>query len=107
MDRKSLLGKRIKQIRTIRRLSQEGLAEKAGISTQYISNIERGKENPTLDLLFALGDALKVRLAELCDYEGIEKVDRRKLASTIRELIQAAEPERLNTAIKVLKAVLR
>jgi transcriptional regulator with XRE-family HTH domain len=106
MDRKSLLGKRIKQLRKLRRLSQEDLAEKAGISAQYVSNIERGKENPTLDLLFGLADSLKVSLALLCDFQAVQEMDRGKLRATVRELVMSAEPEQLKTALRVLRAVL-
>jgi transcriptional regulator with XRE-family HTH domain len=59
MDRKELLGRRIQELRKARKLSQEAVAERAGISTQYVSNIERGKENPTLDMLFTLADTLR------------------------------------------------
>lgn len=107
MDRKVLLGKRIREIRKIRKLSQEALAERAGISAQYVSNIERGKENPTLDMLFTLADALKVTLAEMCDYETVQTMDRQRLHSLLRDLLKTADPERLRTAVKILKVVLR
>jgi len=106
MDKKNLLGARIKQIRKSRRLSQEVLAERAGISAQYVSNIERGRENPTLDLLFRLADALKVSLADMCDFEGAE-TDPRKIQAAIRQLLKTADRERLQVAVKVLKDVLR
>ena len=60
MDRKVLLGRRIREIRDMRRLSQETLAEKMGANATYLSSIERGKENPTLDFLLNLSDALDV-----------------------------------------------
>ena len=107
MDRKALFGKKIQTIRKARGLSQEALAERAGISAQYVSNIERGKENPTLDMLFLLCDALKVVFAEMCDYEPIAQMDRRRLEGVLRELLKTAQPEQLKTAVKVLKAVLR
>ncbi len=91
----------------MRRLSQETLAERAGISAQYVSNIERGTENPTLDLLFSLTDALKVGLAEMCDYEDVEKMDLKTLQARLSKVLKAAEPEGLKTALKVLKAVVR
>lgn len=43
---KSLLGKRIKEIRKKRGLTQEKLAELAGIETPSLSNIENGKNYP-------------------------------------------------------------
>ena len=105
MDKKRLLGARIKEIRRRQRLSQEKLAERAGISAQYISNIERGRENPTLDLLLRLADALKVSLGSMCDFESLE--DRRKVRAAIQQMLRTGDPERLRVAFKVLKDVLR
>jgi len=104
-DRKILLGARIKEIRRKRGLSQEKLAERAGISAQYVSNIERGKENPTLDMFFVLADALRVPLGHMCDFEA-EGLGPAKTRSTIQQLIKTSDQERLTVAMKVLKAVL-
>jgi transcriptional regulator with XRE-family HTH domain len=106
MDRKQRLGLRLKELRKLRKLSQEELAERASISTQYVSNIERGKENPTLDLLFKLAGALTVSLAEMCDFEA-EGVNQKQMEQAIREMLRAADPERLRIALKALKAILR
>jgi transcriptional regulator with XRE-family HTH domain len=106
MDRKRLLGTRIKALRKLRKLSQEDLAERAAISPQYVSNIERGKENPTLDLLFKLADALKVSLGDLCDFEA-EGMNQKQAGQAIRELLRSADSDRLKSALRVLKAVLR
>jgi transcriptional regulator with XRE-family HTH domain len=84
-------------------LSQEKLAERAGISAQYVSNIERGTENPTLDLLLRLAEALKVSLGEMCDVESVEEMDQRKLRSTVSEMVRRADPERLKLALRMLK----
>ena len=105
MDKKRLLGARIKQIRKRLRLSQEKLAERAGISAQYISNIERGRENPTLDLLLRLADSLRVSLSDMCDFESLE--DRRKVRAAIQQMLKTGDPERLRMAFRVLKDVLR
>lgn len=43
-----------------RRLSQETLAAKAGLSVSYISMLERGQRAPPLDTLEALARALAV-----------------------------------------------
>ena len=75
MDKKSLLGKRIREIRKSQGISQEQLSERAGISAQYVSNIERGKENPTLDLLLRLAEALRVALGQMCDFETVEDMN--------------------------------
>jgi transcriptional regulator with XRE-family HTH domain len=46
-------------------LSQEKLAEKADLNTTYISDVERGVENISLDALIRIATALKVSLADL------------------------------------------
>ena len=108
MDKKALLGRRIGYLRKRRRgLSQEELAERAGISPQYVSNIERGNENPTLDILFKLADALKVSFGELCDFDVIDDMDEKKLRSAIRDLVAIKDAVQLKSALRVLKAVLR
>lgn len=45
-----------------RGISMTRLAEKAGLSQQMISYIERGMRNPTLDVLLRISDALEIRL---------------------------------------------
>ncbi len=104
MDKKRLLGARIKEIRRRQRLSQEKLAERAGISAQYVSNIERGRENPTLDMLLRLADSLRVSLGGMCDYESME--DQRKVRAAIQQMLRTGDVERLRVAFKVLKGVL-
>ena len=86
-------------------MSQEKLAERAGISAQYVSNIERGVENPTLNLLLRLAEALKVTLGEMCDVESVEEMDQRKVRSAVSEMLKKADPERLRLALKVLKSL--
>ena len=62
---KNLLGKRIKEIRKKRGLTQERLAERAGIEAPSLSNIENGKIYPNNETLEKLSDALNVRPYEL------------------------------------------
>ena len=45
--------------------SQEAFAHHAGLYRTYISSIERGRRNPTLDVIVKLAHALEIRPAEL------------------------------------------
>ena len=64
---KKLIGKRIKHRREVSGLSQEQLAEKAGISRSLISAIEAPglAKSFSLDVFFDLADALDIDPADL------------------------------------------
>ena len=55
----------LKKGRIRRKLSQESLAAKAGLSVSYISMLERGQRSPPLDTLEQLARALGTRVADL------------------------------------------
>ncbi len=58
MDMRLLVGRNAKRIRIARGLTQEELAERSGFSQQYLSDLERGRRNPTLVTLWELAQAL-------------------------------------------------
>jgi transcriptional regulator with XRE-family HTH domain len=60
-----LLGKLISRHRIAKLLSQEQLAELAGIHRTYISQIERGLKSPTLEVLIRIATALDLRTSSL------------------------------------------
>jgi transcriptional regulator with XRE-family HTH domain len=55
-------GQAVRRHRELVRLSQEDLADRARLDRTYVSGIERGKRNPTLDVLQRLSTALGVDL---------------------------------------------
>jgi transcriptional regulator with XRE-family HTH domain len=64
-------GSVIRSLREDRGVSQEDLAAAAGIHTTYLSGIERGRRNPSWDVVVALAAALNLTLAELVEqYEA-------------------------------------
>lgn len=54
------IGKRIAQRRMHAHIKQTTLAETVGISNNYLSSIERGKERPSLEILINICNALQV-----------------------------------------------
>lgn len=51
-------GAAVRRHRELMRLSQEELADRAGLDRTYVSGIERGRRNPTLLIVQRLSDAL-------------------------------------------------
>jgi transcriptional regulator with XRE-family HTH domain len=52
-------GKRVRQLRLASHLTQEGLAERAGLHPTYIGGIERGERNVGFDNLLKIARALR------------------------------------------------
>lgn len=60
-----VLGKKIRTIREASGQSQVNLAQAAGISQGYLSQLEAGEREPTLSIAARLAQALKISLDEL------------------------------------------
>lgn len=100
-----MIGARIKDIRNKQGITQEQLSERVGINTKYLSSIERGKENPTLNTLLKLTQSLDVNLDEIFSNLQIEDPAKRK--SLIISLLDEADDEQLKLAYKILSAVIK
>ncbi len=61
----SQFGKEVRRLRLERRLSQEALAEMAGLDRTFISMVERGVRRPTLDSAKRMVDAMGLSLGEV------------------------------------------
>ena len=59
------VGRKIKQVRKEKNITQEDLALNSGLNRAYIGYIERGERNPSTDTLSKIAKSLKVPLKEL------------------------------------------
>jgi ribosome-binding protein aMBF1 (putative translation factor) len=64
-DVASRFGQRLREVRQGRSISQEKLAELAGLHRTYVSSVERGERNISLINIESLAQALNVKMAEL------------------------------------------
>lgn len=64
LEPKKILARNVRRLRAATGLSQEELASRAGLHRTYISSVERGQRNVSLENIFALAGALG---CEPCD----------------------------------------
>jgi transcriptional regulator with XRE-family HTH domain len=104
VDPKKLIGQRIAEIRNKRGMTQDQLAEKMEISPKYLSSIERGKENPTLNTLINLAQSLNVDLGAIFSFIQIEDPSKRK--ALVTSLLNKADENQVKLALKVLSSII-
>lgn len=62
---RELVGQVLRDARAGRGETQRDVADRAGISVQYLSEIERGRKEPSSEMLAAVGGALDLTLLDL------------------------------------------
>lgn len=67
MDIRARLGSNVRRLREAKGWSQEDYADRAGIHRTYVSDIERGRRNPTVTVVKKLAKPLEVSPGSLLD----------------------------------------
>ena len=106
MDIKGAVGKRIKIVRQRRGLTQDQLAEQVGLSPKYISGIERGVENPTMDILIRLAKVLGVEPYDLFLFGELEESEK-ALRKGIEKMVREADRQKLQLYFDVMRNILQ
>jgi len=102
---KSLLGKRIRALRTTKGLTQQQLGESADVHYKFIGECERGERWPSTAILFKLADALGIPPREMLVFEhGL--TGKKALEKAIRERLGSADEDQLQMFLKFLDTVL-
>ena len=68
-----LLSNRIRILRAERKMTQQDLAEKVGVSRQTIISTEKGNYTPSLVLAFEIANAFNVGINDVFQYEKKEE----------------------------------
>lgn len=103
--RENKIGYVIKVLRTAAGFKQKDLAEKVGVKGNYLSMIEAGKRDPSINLLRSIAKTLDVPVSYLFwEYKGMPEtnnVKENKILDEIKRLLLEVEQLRLsNTPIK-------
>lgn len=102
MNIKKSIGKRIKELRKVRHLSQEQLAEKIDINQNALSYIETGENFFSAETLEKLISALDVEPSELFEVNHLQK-DEQLLDEIVQMLRQ--NPNRIKDIYKITKSL--
>lgn len=103
-DIKSLLGKRIRDLRKQRGLSQEGLGWKAELHFTYIGAVERGERNCSIITLEKIAKGLEINIKDFFDIP-FHKTDINKLKKEISNKINLLSPQALTILKEMLKHI--
>lgn len=64
-DIKKRFGKRLRKLRRNKDLTQEQLADKVGVSLNFIGQVERGENSPSFETMQKIAEVLEVDISEL------------------------------------------
>ncbi|MBQ8458563.1 helix-turn-helix transcriptional regulator [bacterium] len=104
MDRKELLGKRIKELRKQKDFTQEYLAEKLKIEPRQLSKLETGKHYPSFETVLGLLETFNITFEELISYEHLnQQTDFKKL---IAKDMQDVSDEKASQIYKVIRCLI-
>lgn len=93
-DIKKLLGRRIKELRKQKKLTQEQFAEKVGVYTRNISKIECGTSFVTSQTLSKIISVLEIEPMELFNFKQYDDEENLK-----KELIEAIQSGKVNIGL--------
>lgn len=102
---KGLLGGRIKELRKLRRLSQEELSERVDIDPKHLSRIEVGRGFPSLDTLEKISKALNVEIKDI--FEFMHQARNKELTKNISKLLKEADESKQRLILKIIRAIVR
>lgn len=99
----STIGKNIRNVRKAKKMRQEDLAEKTGLSVNYIGNVERGEKIPSLETFLKIVNALGVTSdVVLADVLDAGYVIRSSMLSEKMEKLPQEERQRIFDVIETL-----
>ena len=103
-----LVGRRIRDLRKERGLSQELLGEKGGFHYSYIGQIERGEKNIALLNIAKIADALDVSISQLFTYADKEekRTDSENDIQEILSILRTKKPSQVRMVRNVIREIL-
>jgi len=99
-----LLGRRIRSLRESKGWTQQELGTQADVNYKFVGEIERGQQNPSLNVLVKIASALEVDLPDLLRFEH-EASDRKEIESQIEKVLKTMPDTDLRQVLLVLRTL--
>ena len=104
MDKKELLGKRIKELRKKHGLTQDALAEKLKIEPRQLSKLETGKHYPSFETVLAILETFDIKFEELMAFEHLQSSQ--EIKQVLLENIMNTDGIKLREIYKLVRYVI-
>lgn len=99
---KEIIGKKIRQLRIERGLSQEELSEKIDISPRHMCTIENGNSFPSIETFIKIAEILEIDINE---FFNLTKINDDKLRNEIYTLVQISSVKELGLIKDIIAAI--
>ena len=105
MDFTKKLGLKIKELRAKSELTQDQLAELAGMSGKYLGEVERGEVNVSVVILYKLAKVLNIKISEFFDLDYLN--DTKSLRNELSALINEASDDDIRQLYRIVLTILK
>ncbi len=104
-DLKKLIGEKIRSIRNKKNLTLLQLSQITGQQTSYLTEVELGKRNLSIDSLEKIMDALNIKPGDLFDYREIDPDSQEFETKTILEVHYQFLMEKKSEDVKMIHKI--
>ncbi len=101
----NLFGKRVRELRKAKKITQEQLAELIGVEQQQICRIEKGGCFTTIETLEKMSEALDVPVDELFNFTHQKETD--TLVEELNLLLKSASASQIKLIYRIVNDILK
>lgn len=98
-----IIGKRIRQYRDAKGISQEELAHRSNMHASHLGQVERGEKTATLDTIEKIVNALGITFEELFSFKHVPSNTEEPTIEKILSYLTIMTPAEQNDVLKVVK----
>ncbi|MGE7998914.1 helix-turn-helix domain-containing protein [Lysinibacillus sp. NPDC093190] len=104
-----LVGSNIKEIRKLKKLTQEELAEKSGLQTSYLAGVERGDRNITIQTLEKITEGLEEAPSSIFKFDTLnfdnKYFEKKELVMILQNLIENRSESEVRLVLNIANEI--